>query len=90
MKEELLWTKELADLHRIDTETYQMILERDDVSVDEFCKISFTVLEYGFCDLFIELIKQHHNLIHNDQYQEMVKKAFIEGDRNFCKDIFDR
>ena len=80
MKEELHWTQELSDLGRIDNEIYQMILYRDRVSTDEFYKIVFTVLEHGFCDLFIELIKQHQHLIDNDQYQEIVNKAFIEGD----------
>ena len=89
MNDELLWVQELADLNKIDSETYQMILKREKVSIDEFYKIVFTVLEHGFCNLFIELIKQHQNLIDNDKYQEIVDNAYIiEGNETPCEIIY--
>ena len=86
MKEEL---KQLMHLGRIDTVTYNMIISRDTVSVDEFCSIAFTVLEHGFYNLFIELVKQHQKVIHEDNCQELVDKAFKEDWENPCKDILD-
>ena len=89
MNDELLWMQELADLNKIDSETYQMILIREKVNSDEFYRIVFTVLEHGFCNLFIELIKQHQNLIDNDKYQEIVDKAYIiEGNETPCEVIY--
>ncbi|WP_138262304.1 hypothetical protein [Enterocloster clostridioformis] len=89
MNDELLWMQELADLNKIDSETYQMILNREKVNSDEFYRIVFTVLEHGFCNLFIELIKQHQNLIDNDKYQEIVDKAYIiEGNETPCEVIY--
>lgn len=89
MNDELLWVQELADLNKIDSETYQMILKREKVSIDEFYKIVFTVLEHGFCNLFIELIKQHQHLIDNDKYQEIVDNAYIiEGNETPCEIIY--
>lgn len=89
MNEELLWVQELSDLNKKDSETYQMILSREKVSTDEFYMIVFSVLEHGFGNLFIELIKQHQHLINNDQYQKIVDKAYImEGNKTSCEVIY--
>ncbi len=89
INEELLWTQELSDLGKIDSETYQMILGREKVSADEFYRIVFTVIEHGFCNLFIELVKQHQHWIGNDQYQEIVNKSnIIEGNETPCEAIY--
>lgn len=80
--------QELSDLGKIDIEIYQMILSREKVGVDDFYRIAFSILEHGFCNLFIELIKQHQHLIDNDQYQEIVNKAYMEGEKAPCEVIF--
>lgn len=89
MKEALLWLNELLELSRIDNEAYQMIISQDSINADEFYEITFIVLKHGFCNLFIELIKQHQNIIRDDQYQEFINKIFVEDVEKSDKDIFE-